>query len=45
VTICDAILQPDLQFCAAIRGEITVFRQKKMDFAGLKGQKGQGSDK
>jgi hypothetical protein len=32
MTICHAILQPDLQFCAVIRGEITVFRRKNSEF-------------
>jgi hypothetical protein len=39
MTICHAVLQPGLRFCAAIRGEITVFRQKKRDLWDLKARK------
>jgi hypothetical protein len=45
MTICHAVLQPDLQFCAVIRGEIAVFRQKKTDLLDLKAGKDRGSDK
>jgi hypothetical protein len=45
MTICQAVLQPNLQFCAVIRGEITVFGQKKGDLWDLKAVKDRGSDK